>query len=83
MEEIENPLVEISDYPVRGGKTLRTYDFIFPKFQFILPKFHFILPKFYFAPPWRIFISTEQLRNPSVELKLHQSHECPDVGTHG
>ncbi|WP_298887007.1 hypothetical protein [uncultured Porphyromonas sp.] len=76
MEEIENPLVEISDYPVRGGETLRTYDFI-------LPKFHFILPKFYFGPPWGIFISTEQLRNSSVELKLHQSHECPDVGTHG
>ena len=49
MEEIENPLVEISDYPVRDGKILRTYDFI-------LPKFHFILPKFYFAPTWRIFI---------------------------
>ncbi|WP_299366437.1 hypothetical protein [uncultured Porphyromonas sp.] len=42
MEEIENPLVEISDYPVRDGKILRTYDFI--------------LPKFYFAPMWRIFI---------------------------
>ena len=49
MEEIENPLVEISDYPVRDGKILRTYDFI-------LPKFHFILPNFYFAPTWRIFI---------------------------
>ncbi len=42
-EEIENPLVGISDYPVRGGKILRTYDFI-------LPKFHFIPPKFYFSP---------------------------------
>ena len=49
MEEIADSLVEISDYPVRGGKTLRTYDFF-------IPKFHFILPKFYFAPTWRIFI---------------------------
>ena len=50
MEEIEKTPVEISDYPVRRRKILRTYDFI-------LPKFHFILPKFYFAPTWRIFAS--------------------------
>ncbi len=50
MEEIENTPVEISDYPVRRRKILRTY-------HFILPKFHFILPKFYFAPTWRILIS--------------------------
>ena len=56
MEEIENTLVEISDYPVRGGKILRTYDFILPKFHFILPKFHFILPKFCFSSPWRFFV---------------------------
>ncbi len=49
MEEIENTLVEISDYLVRGGKILRTYDFI-------LPKFHLILPKFYFSPTWRLFV---------------------------
>ena len=49
MEEIENTLVGISDYLVRGGKILRTYDFI-------LPKFHFILPKFCFSSPWRFFV---------------------------
>ena len=50
MEEIENTPVEISDYPVRDGKILRTY-------HFILPKFHFILPKFYFALTWKILVS--------------------------
>ena len=49
MEEIENTLVGISDYLVRGGKILRTYDFI-------PPKFHFILPKFCFTSPWRFFV---------------------------
>ena len=56
MEEPVNILVEISDYPVRGGKTLRTYDFI-------LPKFHFILPKFYFGSPWENFVFSLTLRN--------------------
>ena len=42
MEEIENTLVGISDYLVRGGKILRTYDFI--------------LPKFCFSSPWRFFV---------------------------
>lgn len=32
MEEVENTPVEISDYPVRRRKILRTYDFIPPKF---------------------------------------------------
>ena len=42
-EEIVHPSVEIFDFPVRSGETLRTFDFI-------LPNFHFILPKFYFSP---------------------------------
>ena len=32
-----NSSVEIFDFPVRDGKTLRTYDFILPKFHFIPP----------------------------------------------
>ena len=56
MEEIENTPVEISDYPVRRRKILRTY-------HFILPKFHFILPKFYFAPTWRILVSQRAVWN--------------------
>ena len=48
-EEIVNSSVGIFDFPVRGGKTLRTYDFI-------LPKFHLILPKRFLLPPWGIFI---------------------------
>ena len=63
MEEIENTPVEISDYPVRRRKILRTYHFILPKFHFILPKFHFILPKFYFAPTWRILVSQRAVWN--------------------
>ena len=35
--EIENLLLEISDYPVRRRKILRTYDFILPKFHFSPP----------------------------------------------
>ena len=48
-EEIVNSSVKIFDFPVRDGKTLRTYDLT-------LPKFHLILPKFYFSPPWGIFV---------------------------
>lgn len=38
-----NSSVGIFDFPVRGGKTLWTFDFI--------------LLKFYFSPPWRISVS--------------------------
>ena len=44
-----NSSVKVFDFPVRNGKTLRTFDFT-------LPKFHLILPKFCFSPPWRISI---------------------------
>ena len=69
MEEIVNPSVEISDYPVRRRKILRTYDFI-------LPKFHFIPPKFYFAPPWRIFVC-------SLDIPDFLGRRVTAVGTHG
>lgn len=37
-----NSSAGIFDFPVRGGKTIRTFDFI--------------LPKFYFSSPWRISV---------------------------
>ena len=69
MEEIVNPSVEISDYPVRRRKILRTYDFI-------LPKFHLIPPKFYFAPPWRIFVC-------SLDIPDFLGRRVTAVGSHG
>ena len=41
---------------MRKGKILRN-------FEIFLPKFHFILPNFYFPVPWRIFVSSLEIRN--------------------
>ena len=62
-EEIENASVRILDSPPRSGKTLRTYDFI-------PPKFHLTPPKYYSSLRRKIFIFTELLGISSGEVRL-------------
>ena len=65
MEKIENTPVEISDYPVRRRKILRTYDFI--------------LPKFYFGPPWGNFVSSLTLPDFLPRSQIRRVTPCRDA----
>ena len=62
-EEIVNSSVMVFDFPVRNGKTLRTYDFI-------PPKFHLTPPKYYSSLRRKIFIFTELLGISPGEVRL-------------